>query len=355
MGLVLRPELPIYVDSTMITCFRQCPQKFWLEFVRGFRPAGRSIDLHAGACFAGALENVSKFVHLSNMSLEDALMHAHAKYLIQWGDFEIPSHKKTAKTMDRVWEAVEDYFHKYPPRTDHVQPYFLDGKPTFEFTFAIPLDFPGWPRHPSGDPFIYCGRFDLLGAYSDRPVVRDEKTTGTSIGANWSEKWDLRSQFIGYVWACQQSGLDLDTVIVRGVGILKTMFHQVEAMKIYGKHIVDRWLEQVRRDLERMLKCYEEDYWDYNLGDACTSFGNCIFLPMCSSPNPERWTNQYEVRHWNPLLKDPVVEPSSPTTEEKSPTPSGAPSVEKVGPDIQLLMEGTTPAGDGTSTSREGS
>lgn len=354
----MRPELPIFIDSTMITCFRQCPQKFWLEFCHGFRPGAKSIDLHAGGCFASALEDTYKGIFISNMSLEDAMMHAHGRFLINWGDFEIPSYKKTSKTMDRVWEAVEDYFTRYPPRTDHVQPYYSNGQPTFEFTFAIPLDFPGWPRHPSGQPFIYCGRFDLLGAYGDRPCVKDDKTTGTSISTNWSEKWDLRSQFIGYVWACQQSGIDLDTVVVRGIGILKTMFHQVEAMKVYGKNIVDRWLEQVRRDLVRIVASYEEDYWDYNLGDACTSYGNCIFLPVCSSTNPERWFNQYEVRHWNPLLKNPVVEPESGSTldtDERKASPNGAPSVGKAIPDTQRLMEGTTPAGETTSTSEEGS
>jgi hypothetical protein len=50
------PIIPLNVDSTMLTCFRSCPQKFLLEFCHGFRPPAISIDLHAGGCFATSLE-----------------------------------------------------------------------------------------------------------------------------------------------------------------------------------------------------------------------------------------------------------------------------------------------------------
>lgn len=303
----MRWPLPLYIDSTMISCFRSCPQKFLLEFVRGLRPPGVSIDLHAGGCFATAIEETSKAIHIGNKSLTEALEIGHGHFAIAWGQFEIPEYKKTAKTFDRTWMAVEEYFSKWPPRTDHVQPYFLGNQPTFEFTFAIPLEFDGFPRHPSGEPFLYSGRFDLLGAYMGRPCVRDEKTTGGSISTGWSEKWDLRSQFLGYVWACRQMGIDLDTVVVRGIAIQKTQIPTEEAIKVYSLALVDRWFEQLRRDLWRMVKSWEEGYFDYNFADACTAFGSCIFMDMCkSNGNEESWANQFEVRHWNPLVKNPI-------------------------------------------------
>lgn len=300
-------SLPAHIDSTMISCFRSCPQKFWLEFVCGYRPPGISIDLHAGACFASAMENTYREIWIKNSSLDQALEYARARFYFDWGDFEIPEYKRTSKTRERVWDAVEDYFEKYPPRTDHVQPYFSDGEPTFEFTFAIPLNpEDGFPLHPSGDPFIYSGRFDLLGAYMGRPCVRDEKTTGGSISTGWAEKWDLRSQFLGYVWACQQSGIDLDTVVVRGIAIQKTQIVHAEAIKIYSQHMIERWYDQLRRDLHRMVAAFRQQHFDFNLADACTSYGNCIFIDVCQSQNPESWLNNFEIRHWNPLSKDPT-------------------------------------------------
>jgi hypothetical protein len=309
-------QLPLHVDSTMIACFRSCPQKFKLEFIHGFRPPGISIDLHAGACFSGALEEVRKQVWQHNKSLGTALIMAEARFFQEWGDIEPPEWKKTAKTKDRVWEAVESYFAQYSPLTDHILPFMTaEGKPTLEYTFAIPLepcftnDAPsGFPYHPSGSPFIYCGRFDMLGTYQYRPIVLDDKTTGYSIGRAWASQWDLRSQFLGYKWACQQHGIDVQEVAVRGIAIQKEQIVHAEAIKQYPNELIGRWHEQLRRDLWRIRRAYDEDYFDFNFAEACTSYGQCVFMNTCASSNPQNWVNEFEVRHWSPLEKNPVAE-----------------------------------------------
>jgi hypothetical protein len=313
------PELPLYVDSTMITCFRSCGQKFWKEFVLGRRPPGLSIDLHAGACFATALETVRKLTFKNKLPYHEALIKAHAAFMQAWGSFEIPPHKTTAKTVDRVWESVEDYFKTYSPLTDHVQPYLAaDGNPTLEYTFAIPLEpavdpYYGhtggpndFPLHPNGSPFLYCGRFDMLGEMNGKPIPVDEKTSGRSADVNWAEQWSLRNQFLGYVWACQQCGLEVDSLLVRGTSILKTKIGQAEAIKSYSQGLLTRWHEQLRRDLWRLRRSWDEGYWDYNFGDTCTSYGNCIFMQSCQSEQPLTWLQDLEVRKWNPLAKNPV-------------------------------------------------
>lgn len=323
----LTPILPTYIDATMMSCFRACPRKFYLEFVLGVRPPGLSIDLHAGACFASALEETYNQIYIHKKSLSQALEVSYARFLIEWGEFEIPDWKRTSKTKDRVWEAVvgglglddRGYFQEYPPETDDIRPFIAaDGKPTLEYTFAIPLEpaFPsgdaeeatGFPLHPSGQPFLYTGRFDMLGNYQGRPVVRDEKTTGGSIGQAWSSQWDLRSQFIGYTWACQQCGLDLDTVVVRGIAIQKTQIVHAEAIKTYSNFMRERWVEQLRRDLWRLRHCHDDGYFDFNLGDSCTAYGNCIFMNVCQSQSPESWLSEFAIRHWNPLDKNPAKE-----------------------------------------------
>lgn len=318
--------LPVHIDATMTSVFRNCPQKFLLEFVYGFRPPGLSIDLHAGACFAAGVEEVYRQIHHHHRPYDEAVVRAHARFMTEWGDMEPPDWKKTAKTRDRVWEAIvgggdadnQGYFEAYPPLTDDIQPYVAsDGKPTLEYTFAIPLepvaetwewDRPPhghFPRHPSGSPFVYCGRFDMLGTYHQRPIIKDDKT-GSSMGRDWAEKWDLRSQFIGYTWACRQCGIDVDSVAVRGIGILKEKFHQLQTIKVYNDMIRERWLEQLRRDLWRIVRSWDEGYFDYNLADACTNYGLCIFRDMCQSADPSPWASNYEVRRWNPLDLNPV-------------------------------------------------
>lgn len=308
-----RPILPVNVDSTMMNCFRSCHQKAFLEFVRGFRPTGISIDLHAGGCFATALEAIYNSLWLHHRSFPEAMLRGHAAFLGAWGDFEIPEFKRTAKTRDRVWEAVESYFVEYPPLTDIVQPYTAEGRPTLEYTFAIPLEpiahinTGEFPIHPTtGGPFVYCGRFDMLGQKDGRPCVRDEKTTGSSIGQNWARQWQLRSQFMGYVWACRHFGLDVQEVVIRGISILKTDIKHAQSVQTYSDGLIARWYEQLRRDLWTLRRCWDAGYWDYNLGEACTSYGTCIFMDACSSNNSEPWLSDMEVRRWTPLSKNPA-------------------------------------------------
>lgn len=322
----MTPELPLNVDSTMIVCARSCLRKFYDEFVLGYRPPGLSIDLHAGACFASAVEETYRGYWHLDLPLDRALQRAQAAFFTQWGDFIIPEFKRTAKTADRMWQAVSNpegdeqnkgYFDVYPPQTDEIKPYFAaDGRPTLEYTFAIPLEpychpgaYPGagdFPEHPSGGPFIYSGRFDKLGEYQGRPIVCDEKTSGRTAGVDWARTWQLRNQFMGYVWACRQCGIDVDSVAVRGISILKEKIGHAQSIQPYSQFMLDRWYEQLRRDLWRIRKAWDERYWDYNFGDTCTSYGNCVFLDACTSPTPENWLSTMEVRRWNPLVKNPV-------------------------------------------------
>jgi len=328
------PILPAHIDSTMMNCFRACPQKFWNEYVLGLRPAEQSIDLHAGAVFSATLERFYKEVFLHGANSPTALGRAYQTFTTEWGDFIIRK-EKHPKTPENMWAAVEDYVRTYPPQTDSVQPYYLGDAPSFEFSFAIPLELPGFPRHPvSGDPFIYVGRFDLLGKKDGRPAIRDEKTA-QRLEANWAEKWDLRSQFLGYCWALQHNGIPCNTVVVRGVIITLTSIRQVEAVKIYPQTLIDRWAEQLRRDLLRIRDSWIEGYWDYNLGDTCTSYSHCPFIPLCSSASPSNWYDLFEVKRWNPLNRNPstavkTAPTGNPTTPSSDSAPTSSGDVSKI-------------------------
>lgn len=320
------PLLPEYIDSTMRSCFKSCRQKFYKEFILGLRPARLSIDLHAGACFATALETVRHEYYAKQSDMPTALGRAFARFTKDWNGF-VPI-GDTPKTETNTWAAVESYFQTYPPAMDTIQPYNLAGslRPTFEFSFALPLEPAGgatytgdhfsgeklFPLHPvTKQPFLYCGRFDMLGEYQGLPIVLDEKTT-KSIGASWGEQWDLRAQFMGYVWACQQSGIPLEHVAVRGVGILKTKISHAEAIKVFPKHLIERWHEQLRRDLWDLVRCWDSGYWDYDFADACSSYGGCAFRDLCGAADEQNWYANYNVRRWNPLLKNPIAEEGKP-------------------------------------------
>lgn len=319
------PQLPVFIDSTMMSCARSCLQKFHAEFCLDLRPADLSVDLHAGGCFSAALESFYRAIYEDGFDIPNATLRALARFMNEWGDFE--PRKETAKTRDNMWSAVESYISKYPPHTDSVQPYKFGGRTSVEFTFAIPLEpcYPEvtehnvrnyFPLHPiTKEPWLYTGRFDLLGELTNgsekKIAIRDEKTAGR-LESNWSDKWNLRSQFLGYCWALQQMGIDCSTVVVRGVIITKKEIRQVEAIKLYPRFLIERWHEQLRRDLWRIRRAWDEGYFDFNLNEACTNYGICPFMDRCTSQYPDRWNDNYMRKRWNPLAKNPIAVPPSP-------------------------------------------
>lgn len=296
------PILPAHIDSTMLSTFRSCERKFYNEFVRGMRPTKKSQDLHAGGVFAHTLEHIYKRAH-AGVPILDVMAEAELLFHHNWGDF--PLDPLSPKTPDRVWAALEGYVSHYGLLSDKIQPYRLNGEPTFEYSFAVPLDAPTWPRHPvSGDPFLFVGRFDLLGEYNGLPIIRDEKTTKYG-GTNWAKQWDMRGQFLGYCKACQLQGIKATTVCIRGVVIQKTQIQQLEAIRPYNQGLIDRWYEQTRLDLIRICERWAGGWWNYDFAEACSSYGGCMFIELCESDSTG-WESNFTESRWNPLDLNPV-------------------------------------------------
>mgnify|MGYP001602316755 CR=1 FL=1 len=61
--------------------------------------------------------------------------------------------------------------------------------------------------------------------------------------------------------------------------------------------------------LWRLTRCWQEDYWDFNLGTSCTNYGGCKFVDRCTSKDPNSFNSSYVVKRWNPLNRNPISVP----------------------------------------------
>lgn len=295
------PRLPFphAIDSTILSTFRACPQKFFRQYHQHWKPGEKSVHLVAGGAFASGIEAARKAFFEGGASAEDAGAIGLAALIAAYGDFECPS--DSAKSLDRTMGALEFYLEQYPLGQDGMTPLLLpNGKRAIEFSFAEPLPF----AHPeTGDPVLYTGRSDLIAEFAGGVYVVDEKTT-SSLGPSWSRQWEMRSQFTGYNWAAREHKIPTSGTIIRGVSILKTKYDTQQVITNRAGWEIDRWLEQVVRDLRRMQQCWEEGYWDYALDGACTEYGGCPFVNVCKSPNPDAWLETYFTKRvWDPLAR----------------------------------------------------
>jgi hypothetical protein len=303
----VRASIPGVVDSTMRSDWVACPTRFHYSFGRKFGSPEGSTDLIAGGSFAKGLEVLRKCYYGQKMSIRDSYEQGVLAAMQDYGDHQPPEHKKQ-KSLERVIEALADYIAHYNPATDHIKPYMVGAnkdEPCVEFTFSLPLPI----LHPeSGEPILYAGRFDMLGVRNDQLVVVDEKTT-SQLGPTWVNKWNLRGQFTGYIWACQQYGYPVLGAIVRGVSFLSKSFGHAEAIQLRAQWEVDQWYEQLLHDVRGMVRAWEENWYDQAFDEACADFSGCPFQSLCKSSTPEAWASKFAIRDWDPLKKVPYVQP----------------------------------------------
>lgn len=313
-GLLVTPEFPAVIDSTMRADFVNCPQKFYQGYILRRALKGGSVHLIAGGAYAKGLEIIRNLVYgPEKLSVDDALAEAFPKVIAEYGDFyeEGAEHKSPINII----KALIAYFDHYPPATDHIQPVMKkDGYPATEFTFSIPTQI----KHPdTGEPILYAGRFDMLANYQGSIWVVDDKTA-SSLGWGWDRQWKLRGQLTGYTFAARYFGWEAQGAIVRGISLLKTgAFGFSEPIEYRSPFMLERWWVQLHRDLARMVDCWQDKseehpygFWDYNLADACTSYGGCPFAQLCAVSNPDDWAQgNYELRDWSPLDRNPARQP----------------------------------------------
>ena len=300
-----RPDFPEVIDSSIREAFFTCPHKAYRSYFEHWKSTRESIHLIAGAAFAKGLEVARKSFFERKVSSEDSValgVQALLEHFRQITETTGRDFDSEDKNPDRIAGALEFYFQNYPLGNDGLVPATLpDGSIGIECSFVEELPI----LHPQTDkPILFSGRADMLAEYAGGLYLIDEKTT-KSLGATWIHKWDMRGQFSGYAWACRKKGINIDGVIVRGVSILKTKYDHLPAITLRSDYEIDKWFFQFCQDIKRMIQMWEEGYFDYALGEACDSYGGCMFKDVCRSNDPDSiLEGSFVKRIWNPITRN---------------------------------------------------
>lgn len=299
MTVLPKPVFPYFIDSTIVAGIKSCPFQTALAYLYNLRARGTGYDLHVGSVFASALERTRKAYYGEKLSADEAVFEGHKVIFSKWGDVETPSNREH-KALYRVLDAFSLYFERSPLGEEQLTPVVLsDGAPGVEYTFAIPIP---ELRHPDTDePLLYVGRFDQLAEYRSAVLVHDDKTT-SQLGASWPEKWHLRGQFIGYIWACRQGGLHASGYAVRGICFYK---HYTELSPLVtgfiSENVIADWYQSMVLTVQQFIEQYKRGVYVKAFSDPCSAYNGCAYKPVCGSANPAAWLDDYEVHVWDPL------------------------------------------------------
>lgn len=292
----MTPVFPSVIDSTMLTAFRSCPQKFFLSFCNNLH-SRRSIDLHFGGCFASAMEAARRAYFIDGVPREEAVLRAQRVAIESWGDY--PSDDTLAKNVQSLVFLIDAYFQKWPLGLDSLTPALQHH--SFESTFALLLP----QKHPvNNEPLLFGGRIDYFATLNDALYIVDEKTAGAKINGNVAAAYVLRSQFLGYMFAARELHLNPVGVLVRRATILKTQHELYQHPVPLLPHLITRFYTELISTVDDMLLAWDKGF-AYNLGETCTAYGGCAFIPVCSAQNPEDWYSLFTRRVWNPLSRNP--------------------------------------------------
>lgn len=301
--MITSPPFPEVIDSSLLSAWRSCRRKAKLEYFDHYKPRAHSVHLHAGGAYASGMEAARRAYFEEGRSEGDAVAIGLQALLAAYGDFDCP--QDSAKSAARMAGALEYHFSAYPLASEKAPPHVMpSGRRAIEFNFTEPIDL----RHPeSGQPLLFCGRFDQIVDYAGGLWGFDDKTT-SALGATWPKQWDLRSQFSAYCWGSARQGLRLAGFLIRGISILKTKYETQEAITYRPQWLVDQWYESMLEDVADMIASWETGRWRPNFDEACTSYGGCMFRQVCLAQEPERWLEVgFERRAWNPVTRVETV------------------------------------------------
>lgn len=299
---------PAAVDNSMRKSLVRCQKMAYWKHERGLDPsAGANVHLSAGRAFAAGLYTARRAYYDDGALAGDALT-AGIMVIEDTYDYSGPMPPYCYKTKDRMQAALAFYLDKWPMATDRIKPLRLnDGRLALEMpiSFEIPVN------HPvTGKLLQYVANLDMLGIDDQRRVwVVDEKTTG-KMGDAWALQWSLDSQLTGYCQAAiieltRQGMGDLQVAgaIIRGIAIHKSDFGGMECLELRQPYEIQRWYNQMVRDMQRWADAHAEGNHDMVLDHACALYNSpCEYARLCKAHDPERLIEgNFVVKHYDPL------------------------------------------------------
>jgi hypothetical protein len=283
-------------DATSLTLLKECPRKYYLKMIEGWRSKGSSMHLVFGSEVATALEHYHLNI-ASGQTHDEAEISVVHDCLVSTKDWETGDSKKNRDTLIRtiVW-----YLETY--KNDPAEVVMLkNGKPAVEMSFRFEIDH--YPTSAS-EPYVLCGHMDKLVNFDGTLFVMDQKTTGSTIGSYYFDRYNPDNQMSLYTLASQiVFQMPFAGVIIDGIQIAVGFTAFARGITTRSKAQLDEWLNDTKFWIDMAERYALRDHWPMN-ETSCSNFGNCEFRGICNKDPAVRemfLKTEFEKVLWNPL------------------------------------------------------
>lgn len=301
-------------DSTCLGWAKTCPRLYYYNMICGFRPKRESIHLRFGQEYHSALEEYDTLRALAN-DHEEAVHETMKSLMNRLEDYPEPDPNDKPsvryKTKHALARTVLWYLdkHEHDPAKTYIK---SDGMPAVELSFRFELEYSPYTYDTDGNaegdadqPYMLCGHLDRIVNFNGDKFVMDRKTTTSTPGTYYFQRYEPDNQMTLYTLAGQLiSKTPVLGVIIDVAQVMADSTRYVRGITYRSQDQLDEW----RFDLSYLLRSYEhyaiEKYWPQN-DTACDKFGGCRFRDVCSnSPGIRDNILKHEFtqeRLWNPL------------------------------------------------------
>lgn len=282
-------------DSTSLGYLKECPRKYYLTMLEGWRSKADSVHFTFGIHFHRGLELYDKAKAAG--ATEDEAQEAAFKIIFEETAGWNPDHPQ--KTRDTLLRSLVWYWETY--RDDQAKTILLaDGSPAVELSFRLETEIPCTPDRN----YILSGHMDRIVDFGGLRYIMDRKTTGGSLSSYYFNQYNPDNQITLYtlagraVYDIPVQGVMIDAAQIM-VGF--TTFARGITMRSNGQ--LEEWLTDLDTWFTTAAYYAERRHWPMN-EKSCNNYGGCVFKGICNQDPAVRESflkTDFEKKYWNPL------------------------------------------------------
>lgn len=301
------PSHQIAWDHTSLSILKECPRKYQLAIIEGWRPKTTAAPLAFGSLMHAVLEEYDRLQHRSPDASRDTLMSRTVRYALEITTlrneddtikafFSTTDSKRSRYNLVRAIVWYIDKFHDERLCTASLP----NGSPALELSFRISLPF----TTPDGTPYIYCGHIDKIGELSENLFVVERKHTTTTLSSYYFDRFSPSNQVTGYIFAANvMMQRPVNGALVDAMQIAEGFSRVLRAPITRTQEQVNEWLLNLGYWLRQARHYSEQDYFPMN-EESCHKFSGCQFRGICRLAPGARQVflqSNFNKEPWDPL------------------------------------------------------
>lgn len=303
-----KPHQTLIVDSTMISTFRACEEKYRKRFNDLLVSKHNNGALGSGLAFheGGAAFRLGRKAGLSpdesySIGIQKLCESYNKEMPVEFINGPCPDERRSLPNLERIFEAWCHY----------------EILQNFEYLYieqSMGISLGSIERLNVIWDIIYAGIIDAVVRQQGCVFVDDIKTTTMSIGEAFKSQFKTSQQFMAYtrgmkemlggdVYGAMASLVWFQKEAKSGKGKpLSEYFHTVPVT--YTDDQLEEWHVNTLRTINRILDCQESGEWQLDFGDSCKTYNGCTYKSICgATPSIRKQIIKmdFELMTWTPL------------------------------------------------------